>query len=237
MKNTGKLTGMQTAEMADQIAASYKFNKAYNDSVKIYEKNTDAIDDWIKASKNQEQVSYETADAIAELVDSLEGVFGRKVSAKFVTDNIETVKTMLTGTEEEAKKAYESLQALADADLLRTTFGDNIINGIFKTEQALNDFAAYFSKLDVGGKVDQEYAKKLIRMVNASKMTQEQIEELFRSMHLEVPDFEGPDVQVTENTVPSTPQTTTTHHDFSGTMPIPDGNGGYTTQTIEGGWG
>ena len=142
---------------------------------------------------------------------------------------------MLSGTEEEAKKAYESLQALADADLLRTTFGENIINGIFATEEALNDFAAYFSKLDVGGPVDDEYADKLIRMVNASKMTQEQIEELFNSMHLEIPDFEGPDVTMTENTVPSTPQTTTTHHSFSGTMPIPDGKGGHRTETSEGG--
>jgi hypothetical protein len=45
MKNAGKLTGMETAEMADQIAASYKFNKSYNDSVKVYNNNIDAIDD------------------------------------------------------------------------------------------------------------------------------------------------------------------------------------------------
>lgn len=49
MKNAGKLTGEQNANMAEAIAESYKFNKAYNNAVKIYEKNTDAIDEWTKA--------------------------------------------------------------------------------------------------------------------------------------------------------------------------------------------
>ena len=45
MKNAGTLTKETTKETAEAIANSYKFNKAYNEAVKVYKNNEDAIKD------------------------------------------------------------------------------------------------------------------------------------------------------------------------------------------------
>ena len=229
MRNAGQLEKENNAETADAIANSYKFNKAYNDAVKVYKNNTDAIKDWTKAWKNHDMVSYETADAMAELTDEVSKMMGYDVSPDFMIDNLDLIKTMLTGTAEEAQKAYKKLQVNSIGDILKSQFGDDAVNAVFTTKNALTEFSEAIANMKVNEDLTGPFKENLIQMVNASNMTKEQIEELFSKMHLKVPKL-----SVTTKTV-SLPEEKR-HHNYSGTMVIPDGSGGYTYENVDYGW-
>ena len=64
-------------ETAKQAAEEYEFNKSYNEGVEIFEDVKDSYDKWIKSIKSggKQKISFDVADEVAELKDSLEEIF------------------------------------------------------------------------------------------------------------------------------------------------------------------
>lgn len=103
-----------TAATAKNAAASYKFNKTYNEGRKTFEDSKDAWNTYIKALKDGEEISYDVADAAGEIVGSLREM-GINLSNEQLQnpEALEHINKLFSGTEEEAKKAYEVLRDMS----------------------------------------------------------------------------------------------------------------------------
>lgn len=123
LDNANGVTHTQTLETAKNVAERYKFNKAYNNSVKIYYDNEEAIKEYTKAIKNGTEPSYDLADAMGELAISLKEM-GLNLSGKSIAGNLDTINKLLTGTAEEAEDAYKALYEISQQDVLKRIFGD-----------------------------------------------------------------------------------------------------------------
>ena len=95
MYNASEESNDFTKESAKNIAAQYKFNKAYNATVSVYYDNKDAIKAYGKAIKNNEEISYDLADAMGELSISLKEM-GLSLSAETISDKLSTIEKLLT---------------------------------------------------------------------------------------------------------------------------------------------
>ena len=120
--------GKQNVKYSDAVAkngaANYKFNKAYNEGRKVFEDSAEAWDTYIKAISNGEDISYDVADAAGEVVDSLKEM-GLVLTEDQLADpdTLKKIKTIFSGTKEEAKAAFEELRDAAWLDNLITKFG------------------------------------------------------------------------------------------------------------------
>ena len=113
-EKASKSTKNLSAATAKNAAASYKFNKAYNEGRKTFEDSKDAWNTYIKALKNGEEISYDVADAAGEIVGSLREM-GINLSNEQLQnpEALEHINKLFSGTEEEAKKAYEVLRDMS----------------------------------------------------------------------------------------------------------------------------
>ena len=141
-----------TKSMADNAAASYKFNKAYNEGRTTFEKNEDAFDSYVEALQKGEEVSYDVADGAGAIIDSLKGM-GIELSAKDLKnpETIKNIKNLLSGTKEEAEAAYKELEKASWAEKLRNNFKmaedaiDSVVNKLAEAKDG-----AVFSLKDLG---------------------------------------------------------------------------------------
>lgn len=221
MSNANTLLNEHNEKSAEAIANSYKFNKNYNAAVKVYQKNEDAIKDWTKAIEEGREVSYETADAMGEVAKSLQDM-GLSLNANTIADNLDLVNSLLTGTEEEARAAYEALYELAQLDILRNMFGD------FSPEEQLEKFGHTYQQLvdeinntSVGDPLAEEYEQSLRKMLEDTNYTVDQIKELSNQLGITIP----VEYQVPENfsvkDVDFTTAATSVTHRYTGQMPNP----------------
>ena len=126
-----------TKSQAENAAAEYKFNKAYNAGRKTFKENEDAFKAYTKALKNHNKVSYDVADGAGAIVDSLKDM-GLELSTEDLKDPkaLKQIKTLLSGTAEEAEKAYKELEKRSLGNLLAQDFGvakdeiDNVVKAI-----------------------------------------------------------------------------------------------------------
>ena len=227
MEKADKATNEKTKESAKAIAQEYKFNKAYNEAADSFEDSKDAYEAYVKALKNGKKVSYDTVDQVAELQEKLEDMLGFDVSPQFMVDNFEDIKTMLTGTADEAEDAYNRIQTKSIVDLLQNQFGQSL--------DAAQSFANALSQIHPGDTIGEEMSKQLQDMVNNSNMTKEQIENLFAGMHIEVPPIEQEDINVEDQEFTS--EATVTKHRYDGVIPVPDNSKqGYHEQEVHYEW-
>ena len=215
MENAGDIENNHNAETAEAIAQQYKFNKMYNKAVSVYEDNEDAIKAYSKALKNHENIASEVADSMGELALSLKDM-GLSLSAETISDHLDLVKQLLTGTESEARAAYEQLLKLAQIDVLKSLFGN--------TQQMASEYEAlvnHINSLDIGENMDSEYANKLRNMINDSNLSFSQIQELANQLHIDIPvEYNVPE-KFTVKDVKFTTAAKSTTHRYTGEMPNP----------------
>ena len=221
MSNAGTLLNEYNEQSAETIANSYKFNKNYNDAVKIYQKNEDAIKDWTQAMEEGREVSYETADAMGEVAKSLMDM-GLSLNANTIADHLDLINSLLNGTEEEARAAYEALYELAQLDVLKNMFGDTT------PEEQIEKFGHSYQQLvdeinntSVGDPLAEEYEQSLRKMLEDTSYTVDQIKELSNQLGITIPvEYQVPKNFSVENVDFTTAATSVTHR-YTGQMPNP----------------
>lgn len=210
MRKAGDLTEDRTKETAKAIAEEYSFNKAYNEAADTFEDTKDAYKTYIDALKSGKKVSYDTVDQVAELQEKLEEMLGMDLSPEFLEQNYDDIKTMLSGTADEAEDAYNRIQQSAIKDALQ-----NSLN--FSADEATN-LVNYLATLDPGAELSSTWTKRLVEMINNANMTVDEVESLFANMHIEMPPPD--DYTIEEQSVKS--EAVSTKHTYDGYIPVPD---------------
>ena len=215
----------QTLESAKNAAERYKFNKAYNESVKIYYDNEEAIEEYGKAIENAEEPSYDLADAMGELAISLKEM-GLNLSGKSIAGNLNLIKQLMTGTAEEAQDAYNQLYEISQRDVLKNFFGDpddaNIaVSKAKELTTAYDGIINAINSTDPGSTMKQKWANNLIDMINDLQLTADQIQDLGNQLGVNIPvEYDVPDEFGIQD-VKFTTAAQSTVHRYTGQMPNP----------------
>ena len=192
---------------AEAVGSTYGFNKAWNNAVDTFEDVGDAYDMWLDSLKSGEEIPYDAADAVGELMTSLEKVLGFDLDTDFMKDNSELIKDFLSEDKDAAEAAYKELKQIALENTL-SNMGDYITD--------VKGFVSALENLEVGKPLSEEYANQLTAMIQNTNMTKEQLENLFASMNLRMPDIENsPEWEAVEEEIPGT----STVHRYVGDYP------------------
>lgn len=186
MYNASKETNKMDKTSAEAIASQYKFNKKYNEAVAIYYDNEEAIKAYGKALKNNEQIGYDVADAMGELSKSLKEM-GLSLSAEQISDNLDTVQKLLTGTKEEAEQAYQSLLKLSQINTMNTIFGPEAKNQLDKYTYSYQQLIDAINTTDPGTNLSQQYAASLSKMIQDTHLTMDEINKLGKGLNITIP--------------------------------------------------
>ena len=219
----GKVSGELTKSTAEGVGSTYGFNKAWNAAVDTFEDAEDAYDMWLDSLKSGEEIPYDAADAVSELMTSLEKVLGFDLDDDFMEANSALIKDFLSEDRDAAEKAYKELKQLALENTL-SNMSDYITD--------VQGFVDALEGLEVGKNLEGDYADQLTAMLQNTKMTKEELENLFATMHLKMPDVENSTEW--EKKTEKTGGTKTVHH-YSGDYPVVK-DGKVTKQKIEYEW-
>ena len=215
----------QTLESAKNAAERYKFNKAYNESVKVYYDNEEAIEEYRKVIENSKEPSYDLADAVGELAISLKEM-GLNLSGKSIAENLNLIKQLMTGTAEEAQDAYEQLYRISQEDVLKKVFGDpeDMNLAASEAEELANKYTSIVNAInetEPGKVMEQEWADSLRQMITDLGMTADQIQELGSQLGIEIPvKYNVPKSFNVKNVEFTTAAQSITHR-YTGRMPNP----------------
>ena len=192
---------------AEAVGSTYGFNKAWNNAVDTFEDVGDAYDMWLDSLKSGEEIPYDAADAVGELMTSLEKVLGFDLDTDFMKDNSELIKDFLSEDKDAAEAAYKELKQIALENTL-SNMGDYITD--------VKGFVSALEGLKAGENLSADYANQLTAMLQNTNMTKEQLENLFASMNLKMPDIENsPEWEAVEEEIPGT----STVHRYVGDYP------------------
>ena len=182
--NANKTNGKLDATTAEQIKNLAKFNKTYNEAIKIYNDNEDALRDYTDAIQNGQMVSFEAAEGAAAVVEKLEEM-GLSLNGQQLANNLETINTLLNGTEEEANQAYNELLNISRLNFLEgyESFFESVENGV-------QGFVDYLAGLQPGAQIADNYAEALTKMINDSHMTADEIYNTLNALHLQGPNMD-----------------------------------------------
>ena len=219
----GKAEKDLNKENAKAVGSTYKFNKAWNNAVDTFEKTEDAYDAWLTSLENGEEVSYDVADAVGEMQQSLEDTLGFEVDGDFLKNNSKLIKKFLSDNKQDAEAAYKELKRKA---LEATLLGHGII------VDNITAFTDELNSLNAGEQLSEKYSKQLTEMLQNTEMTKDELEKIFAEMHLEMPNIENE--AEWEPVTYEQPGQTTVHH-YSGDYPVLK-NGELTTQEINYKW-
>ena len=231
-QGAGKADKQLSIETAQVVAEQYNFNKHYNDAISIYKKNEDAINAYSKAVKNHEEISYDLADAMGELKKSLKEM-GLSLSGESVTKHLNLIKTLLTGTKQQAEEAYQKLYNIARLDVLKTYFGDSK-----EYEKIFNSILQGIDEAQPGRELAQTYAEQLAQMIEDTELTTDQIKALADGLGIEIPLKFNEDAikEIDFKNLQFTTKGQVIQHRYDGDMIVPDGKGGYKQQEVHYGW-
>ena len=177
-------------QVAGQIAEEIL---RYDEAVKDL---TDSYDDWVKVLEKSSSASNKYVQTLKQLRNTygdLLDLDGEAFSEEFLKsrENLELLKTALTGTEEEAKDAYDQLQQLAYEDFLdqiRIQLNPEDL-AIFNSEiQNIQDIIAnQLPDLEVGAHLEGEdqVIAALNNIAAVTGMTRDQMDQLVGSMGLD----------------------------------------------------
>lgn len=231
-QGAGKADKQLSIETAQVVAEQYNFNKHYNDAISIYKKNEDAINAYSKAVKNHEEISYDLADAMGELKKSLKEM-GLSLSGESITKHLNLIKTLLTGTKQQAEEAYQKLYNIARLDVLKTYFGDSK-----EYEKIFNSILQGIDEAQPGRELAQTYAEQLAQMIEDTELTTDQIKALADGLGIEIPLKFNEDAikEIDFKNLQFTTKGQVIQHRYDGDMIVPDGKGGYKQQEVHYGW-
>lgn len=214
MKKINKDTSDNTRDTAKNAAEKYKFNKEYNQSVKTFNDNKDAFDRYRKAIKSGkvDDITYDIADAMGEIAKQTRDFLGLDLSDEFFADskNLDLINKMMTGTQKEAKAAYEELRKLGQIDAL-THLGLDIETA----KGILNEVSN--TKIGENVQLSPKYINALKEMIDKGNYTKEQVEGILKSADLQLGDG-----LVLKETTYNLPEETV-EHVYDGQMPDPTG--------------
>lgn len=131
MENAGELTDGFSRAGARAAAQQMKTNKAYGEAVSVYENNKDAFEDYIKATKKGETVSYITAKGFGSVAKSLKDMGINLKSTSYASEEVHgQLKKLFTGTKKEAQEAYEALtmKGWADSFASETQVAEDVVD-------------------------------------------------------------------------------------------------------------
>ena len=98
---------------AKQTVANAKYAKGVKALGEAIEDNIDELEDWAKTG----ELTYDTAESVAEVISSLKDMFGVEVSTNFVQTYLKDIKKLIAGGKE-AEEAYSKLKDLAVQDYI-----------------------------------------------------------------------------------------------------------------------
>lgn len=220
---SGEVNDMDKAS-AELIADQYKFNKAYNAAVETYYNNEEAIKEYSKALKNNEDISHDVADAMGELAGTLEDM-GLAMDSETISNHLDDITTLLTGTEEEAEAAYQKLLVLARMDTMTEMFGPEAQNQLAQYGYTYQQLVDGISNTNPGALLSENYANALSQMITDTELTASQIEQLAERLNIEIPmTYQVPEeLEMTQKDY--TIKASSTLHTYTGEMPNPAYNG------------
>ena len=220
MYNASKEVNQMDKSSAEAIADQYKFNKKYNEAVAVFYDNEEAIKAYGKALENNEQISYDVADAMGELSKSLKEM-GLSLSAEQVSNNLDTIKTLLTGTKEEAEQAYQKLLQLSQINTLNEIFGPEAEDQLKKYTYSYQQLVDAINNSDPGTYLSTNYANALSKMITDTNLTIDEINRLAEGLNITIPvEYNVPEKLSVEDKEITTKATSTLHR-YTGQMPNP----------------
>lgn len=218
--NASKETNKMDKASAEAIADQYKFNKKYNEAVAVFYDNEEAIKAYGKALENNEQISYDVADAMGELSKSLKEM-GLSLSAEQVSNNLDTIQTLLTGTKEEAEQAYQKLLQLSQINTLNEIFGPEAEDQLKKYTYSYQQLVDAINNSDPGSYLSTNYANALSKMITDTNLTIDEINRLAEGLNITIPvEYNVPEKLSVEDKEITTKATSTLHR-YTGQMPNP----------------
>ena len=214
-QGAGKVQKGLSVETASAAAEQYKFNKKYNEAVSVYYDNKEAIQAYGKALKNNQEISYDLADAMGELSKSLKDM-GLSLNAETITKHLSEVEKLLTGTKKQAEEAYKVLYDLSRIDVLESFFGTG--------EELLKQYQEIIKAIDEttpGTVMAENYANKLAEMIENTQLTVDQINDLASKLGITIPVTYNVPEELTIQDKELTTKATSTLHRYTGEMPNP----------------
>ena len=173
-ENADEWEKLEDKKLAAQGAvANAKFVKGVESLTKALDKNLKVLAEWNEAS-------LETWEAADEVQTALESVFGVRVSADFIKENLKDIQDLAQGSTDNLEKL--SRAAAEDFALNLDTASEENRNW-FAT--LLNQFAAMANETDIGVSVDlddKDYLNRLNQMLEAGEITAEQVQGAFGAL-------------------------------------------------------
>ena len=163
--------------------ASFKFAKGVKDLGDALNKNEQLLKDW----KNGLTDSTEAYEAVAQVQEAVEKMFGIKVSKNFVKDHLEDLTKVANGDVE----ALKELEKAAAKDYVAHLTISGTEKEIADARKVLNDG---LNKADLNLKVgaeldDAQFKEKLQAMIDNGQLTSEQVQSYLNSIGY-TPEFE-----------------------------------------------
>ena len=225
LQNASKSTIEYTKSAASAAAQAYEFNKNYNAGRKVFEDNKDAWNAYTKALKKGEDISYDVADAVGEIIDDLEKM-GITLNNSQLKDPkvLNNIKKLFTGTKKEAEAAYQELEKLS-LDNMWDQWRAQVLKTSTLTNEAIEDLKKSITSLNEDDLIKGDNFTRFREYISNAHMTYDELIKFLDANHIkyEVDDIEP--VEVKKNTIPGSK--TTQRHTLTGTNP-------YTGEQIDG---
>lgn len=174
--NADEWKNLEKKKFAAQAAvANTKFVKGVDALTKVLEKNLETLIKWDEASLD----TYEAADKVQT---ALEDVFGVRVSADFIKNNLSDIQRLAQGSTENIKEL--SRAAAIDFALNIDTMSEETKGNFVAMINQLADIAA--DGIEIGTNIedinDSDYIAQLNKMLEAGEITAEQIQQSFGAL-------------------------------------------------------
>ena len=168
---------------AKMAVANAKFSKGLKELRDNFEKNIKALETYTKDS-------FEYAEAVASLSESLSKMFGVDVSANFIETYKEQIKEIVRGGEK-AKQVFEELEIYAARDYVSSLSVDVEVKN--NLEKILEDLTAQEPNIEIGADFSpaslEKYKETLNQMLVKGLVTTDQIQRAFEAIGWS-PEFE-----------------------------------------------
>ena len=217
LQNASKSTIEYTKSAASAAAQAYEFNKNYNAGRKAFEDSKDAWNAYTKALKKGEDISYDVADAVGEIIDDLEKM-GITLNNSQLKDPkvLSTIQKLFTGTKKEAEAAYQELEKLS-LDNMWDQWRAQVLKTSTLTNEAIEDLKRSITSLNENDLIKGDNFTRFREYISNAHMTYDELIKFLDANHIkyEVDDIEP--VEVKKNTIPGSK--TTQRHTITGTNP------------------
>lgn len=172
--NADAWSNLEKKKFAAQAAvANAKFVKGVDALTEVLEDNLEILIEWNEASLD----TYEAADKVQT---ALEDVFGVRVSADFIKNNLPDIQALAQGSTENIEEL--SRAAAIDFALNIDTMSEETKDNFVAMLNQLADIAAN-KTIEIGTDINNdEYIAQLNQMLEAGEITAEQIQQSFGAL-------------------------------------------------------